>query len=243
MVRKPINRLIIKSIRSLRTDLLVIFLCSIITIFLIDFWLIDIPELFKGGAKLGQILYKLCFAYISAFIFYFLVVHLKNQKDKENFYGYISSNTSMVIGQAKALIISLENNSGIKLNSAFPDSLELQSICRTIDPNAKAPLVFGYIGNYATWLQYLDYFKKRSNEASNKVLSKVQFIESELVKKLAEIEDCSHFKEITMFSNLKIGNTDLSAFEPSLAEYFKLISDLETYYVKNLKKYETQNMS
>lgn len=238
MVKKPPSRLIIKSIRSLRTDLLVIFLSSIFTIFLIDFWLINIPELFKGGAKLGQIIYKLCFAYISAFIFYFLVVHLKNQKDKENLYGYISNNTSMVIGQAKALIDSLATNSGIKLKGAYPDTLELQSICRTINPNSKAPLVLGRIGNYATWMQYFDYYKRRSNEASNKVLSKVQFIESELVKKLAEIEDCSHFKEITMFANLSLGNTDLSAFEPSFAQYFKLISDLETYYVKNLKKYE-----
>jgi len=238
MIKKTPNRIIIKSIRSLRSDLLAIFLISFFSIVLIDFWLIDIPELFNGGEKLGRIVYKLCFAYISAFIFYFLVVHLKSQKDKENLYSYISSNTSMVIGQAKALINSFVNSSNMKLKGAYPDSIELQSICKTINPNSKAPLILGRIGNNATWMQYLDYFKRRSNEASNKVLSKVLFIDSELVQKLAEIEDCNHFKEITMFVNIPIQNTDLSAFEPSIAQYFNLISDLEKYYEEKLKGYE-----
>ena len=236
-MRKILNLRMIKNIRSLRRDLLIIFLICVITIFLIDFWLINIPELFKGGEKLGQIVYKLSFSYISAFVFYFLVVHLKNQKDKENLYSYISSNTLMIIRQAKALINETARSANIQLKATYPDSLELQSICKAINPNSNAPLILGRLGNYANWMQYFDYYKRRSNEASNKVLSKVQFLDSALVHKLAEIEDCNHFKDITMFANISIQNTDLLAFAPSLAKYFELIIDLEKYYEEKLKGY------
>lgn len=228
----------IKSIRSLRRDLLIIFLISILTIVLIDFWFINIPVLFKGGEKIGQIVYKLCFSYISAFIFYFLVVHLKNQKDKENLYSYISINTLKVIGQAKAVINESARSSNITLKGSYPDSLELKSICNAINPNSNSPLVLGRIGNYANWMQYFYYYKRRSNEATNKVLSKVQFLDSVLVHKLAKIEDCTHFDEITMFVNIPIQNTDLSAFESGLSEYFDLIIDLERYYDKKLVEYK-----
>lgn len=73
----------IKLIKALRRDLSTIFLLSLASILLIDFWLIDTPEIFPGGYKLGQIIYKVSLSYISAFIFYFLVVHMKQRPGYE----------------------------------------------------------------------------------------------------------------------------------------------------------------
>lgn len=55
LMKKPF-----RNITSVRKDLVIILFVAISVIFLIDFVLSDIPEIFKGGAKLGIIIYRLC---------------------------------------------------------------------------------------------------------------------------------------------------------------------------------------
>ena len=89
---------------KLRIELAVLFILALGYAIIRDLFLINYGEVFKGGAELGKIVYNLCLSYASAFIFYFFVVYLKEQKDRNNLYGYIGQKTSMVIGSAKNLI-------------------------------------------------------------------------------------------------------------------------------------------
>ena len=186
---------IIKDIKALRLDISIIFILSLFTIILIDFYLIDIPELFKGGYKLGLIIYRLCLSYISAFIFYFLVVHLKNQKDKRILYSYVSKFSTLIIEQDKKVSKDLAENSGMQLESAYPNSDELSKICKLINPNSDAPLIWGVKINdkNANWIQYFEHNRLKTFEYSSKLHSVINFLDSELVYKIARIEDCGHF--------------------------------------------------
>ena len=224
-------------IKSTRSELLILFVVAFLTLVLIDFLLINIPEVFAGGSKIGQIIYRLCLSYISAFIFYFLVVHVKNQKDKENLYSYIAKKVRMVIGAAKAVAGAMAKEASVELSGDFPTKSELSKICKAVNPKGKAPMLFGGIGNHANWLQYLDTFKRRSNEATEKVFLKMQFLDSRLVNHLASIEDCTHFAFLSQIQNLPITNTDLCAFESSILEYFQLVENLDEYYQKKLRAY------
>jgi hypothetical protein len=230
---------ITKNLTSLRKDLLVLFIISLITIFIIDFWLINIPEIFKGGAILGKIFYKLSFSYVSAFIFYFLVVHLKNQNDKKNLYSYVAQLTIRIIEEAKGMLNKLSESSNITLESNYPSKSELNKICSKINPNNQAPLLLNRNGEYANWIQFFEYHKIRSNEASNKILSKLQFLDSELVTKLAKIEDCGHFYLVSnLVKILPIKCDNLIILETDLFSYFEMIKDLEYYFDKKLKAYK-----
>ncbi len=185
-----------------------------------------------------DILYELSIAYISAFIFYFLVVYLKEKQDKKNVYGYISQQVSKVIWQAKGLANSLARGADIHLgDSAFPNQEELAKICNSINPNAMAPLVLGKIGNNATWLQFCEYYINRSNKASEKIMSKLQYIDSELVSKLVKIEECLYFDNILFCNNIWIKNPDMWVFQWDLQEYFSLVKELEKYFELHLKKH------
>lgn len=65
----------------------------------------------------------------------------------------------------------------------------------------------------------------------------MQFLDSELVNILAEIEECDHFEEISLFVSVpRLGNTDLTAFAPAMFKYFELIKKLEEYYNKKIIK-------
>jgi hypothetical protein len=227
-----------KYIRSLRIELVFLFTISLTTIFLIDFWLINIPELFNGGSKLGVVIYRLCLSFISAFIFYFLVVHIKHQQDKDNLYAYISKKVSMVIGSGIGMANEIAKANDIKLEGKFPTKEQLTEICKTINPYSKAPLLLGGLDNYANWLQYFDYYKQRSNDATQKVYVKIHFLESELVKLLADLEDCSHFIVLKHVLGTQMKNDNLTAFESGIWDYFELVKKLDTYYLKHLVRYK-----
>lgn len=229
----------LKLIKSIKKDLGFLFIGAILTICLIDFWLIDIPERFKGGFKFGQIIYKLSMSYTSAFIFYFLVVHIKQQKDKENLYSYVAKKVYIVIGSAWGLISEISRASNITLAAKYPSKEELDVICKSINPNANAPLLLGRSGNYANWIQYLDYSKKRSNDATEKIFKKMPFLETELVNVLAKIEDNSHFMVLGhLVNSMPIKNQDITAFQSNISAYFELIKELEKYADKKLAKYK-----
>ncbi len=228
---------LIRNIKTLRRDLLIIFLISFFIIFLIDFWLINTPELFTGGAKIGQIVYNLCFAYISSFIFYFLVVHIKNQKDKDNLYSYISGKTYVIINQAKELIKNISKAANVTLTEEYPNENELKDICLSINPNTKAPLLLNRIDNFANWIQYFNINSIKSKESITRICSKIQYLDSEFIYKLARIEDCGYYFHISSLLTIPIISSDISFLNSLFADYFELIKDLENYYKKNLKEY------
>jgi hypothetical protein len=145
----------------------------------------------------------------------------------------------MVIGSAKNVINSMAQATNTTLNGAFPTAQELTSLCTGINPNSNAPLVLGRVGNNANWLQYFLYFKQRSDTSTARIFSKMQYLDSDLVKILSKIEDCPHFETIqVLVGSMPIGNTNLTAFQGELLNYFEMIKELETYYEEKLTKYK-----
>ncbi len=229
----------LRLIKTLRKDISVLFIICIVTIFAIDFWLKGIPEFFNGGAKIGDIVYKLCMSYISAFIFYFLVVHIKAQKDNENLYAYVTKKVYMVIGSCLGLINEMAKASNITLNDRYPNDVELTTICKSIDPHANAPLLLGGIGNYANWIQYIDYQKKRSIASTAKIFAKMPFLDTTLVRLLTNIEDSSHFMVMDgMVQMMPLRNQDLTSFQKTMADYFVSVKALEDYAENKLKSFK-----
>ena len=231
---------ILKIIKSVRQDLGFIFVGALIAICIIDFWLIDIPEFFSKGYEFGQIIYKLCISYISAFIFYFLVVHIKQQKDKQNLYTYVAEKMDIIISDAECLTKEISNAVKMKFSSKYPSNSELQHFSKNLDPHSNAPLLLGTSGNHANWIQYFSYSRRRSKEAIQKIFTQMPFLETELVRILANLEDTPHFwywEQIipTMHTHqLQFAN----AGEDLFSKYFDFIKQLETYSLKKLTKYK-----
>lgn len=225
-------------LKTLRKDITFLFFICVTTIIGIDFWLKNIPEFFNGGAKIGDIIYKLCLSYISAFIFYFLVVHIKAQKDKANLYQYVEKKVYMVIGSCWGLITELAKAANITVSDKYPTSDELEIICKNINPKSNAPLLLININRYANWIEYFDHQKQRSNDATEKIFLKMPFLDTKLVNILAKIEDCSQFMMLKHILVMPFSNTDLTSFQKSLADYFNLVKELEKYADKKLKDYK-----
>ena len=231
---------LLKLIKSLRRDLGFIFLGALAIILTIDLWLIDIPEFFTKGYELGQVIYRLCLSYISAFIFYFLVVHIKQQKDKQNLYSYVAAKVDTILSEAENLIKEMSKAAGVQLVGKYPSNEELQDFSRNIDPHSNAPLLISGPGNYANWIQYFENSTRHSKKAIQKIFTQMPFLETELVSILSNLEDAPHFwiwsLIIPTMHTHQLQFTDTG--KDTFSKYFELIQQLETYSDKKLAKYK-----
>ena len=226
-----------KYLKSVRNELKILFVTSFISIILSDFWLNKIPEFFNFGSEAGVIVNRLSYSFVSAFIFYFLVVHLKREREKETLYTYVAEKSRLILNHAKNLKEALYAKSGKDLDDVFPSADELDKILEKINPREKAPLILGRIDNHADWLGYLDYFKKKTTIPINSIFSKINFLDATLVHHLISIEDSLYFKELDFFISINAANDNFKGFGRMMSDYFGLIESFQEYFDKELVKY------
>ena len=220
---------------SARIELNLLFILSILYIISVRFIINDYPEPFKGAYKLGWIFYTLALAYISSYIFYFVVVHLKTIKDKKAINEFIAPITYRLVGDGRCIFSELCKKVGVT-NKAFPpDKKVVEEIC-TINPHSEAPMVTQALQR-VNWLYYLKHYMFRSKGSISKIFERMPYLESDLIKLLSRIDDSVYFSEIEAITWTPIRNKDFSFLVNSLCNYFILTNDLEKYANKNLKEY------
>ncbi len=224
-----------KNIKSLRKDLVLIFILSFVIIIIIDFWLMNVPEIIPIGAELGNIIYRLSFAYITSFIFYFLVVHIKNEKDKENLKPFTKRNVQGIISIGKSINLNLTNKSD------FLSLDELKEICSKTPPKiSNLPYSVAGLPNisfdFHTWFQYIDYCRLNSWEWSNYLFQKSNVLDSELSAILLEIEGCGLFEISNKLKNSVSKEENIILLHNFFFHYFSSIIKLENYYNQKLIK-------
>lgn len=139
--KRRFKELLVKYIASVSLTLNVLLVVSFIVVVLHDFVFTGRPELFEGGAQVWDLVYRLSLALIGSYIFYFVVVHLKRQQDKENLRPFLQRQTNFAIGDAKLLAHTLKEESGYDFAGDYPSLADTQIMCAKIRLNDEAPLV------------------------------------------------------------------------------------------------------
>jgi hypothetical protein len=123
-----LNQKISLALITLRKDLLLILIGCVLFVFLYTFWFIDVPEIFNGASKLGDIFYKLSFTYIGAYIFYFLNIYIKTQKDLNKVNYFIGRFVSNIISDNYRIILNLKEVSQLDTKGTYPTEDEINKI-------------------------------------------------------------------------------------------------------------------
>lgn len=228
----------IKNILAVNPYLNLVLIIAIGSVVTMEAYLFDIPELVPWGKEFGIIYYKLCLSLMASYIFYFIVIHLKSQSDKENINAFVATKSYGVVGDYKSQIRELKKEINSTIEDDYLSKEQIEDIFKAINPKNNAPLLLGQFGNYANWIQYMSYHKDRTQKLIQKIFIKMPFLDSKLVRLLAEIDDCNHFGVIESTLNLKFGNNDMSAWASSFYEYSIKCKELEQYNEKNLLQYK-----
>jgi hypothetical protein len=228
---------------------------AIFFILIYDFCLLQIPEFFKGGYKFGSIFYRISFAFVTSYIFYWVNVILKKKEDKKNLSPYLANKTYFIVQKTKNLFSEISSVSGSTFNSPYPTEGELTQACKQISPNSSARMakvVRGLTPYLAplNWIEYLYNYHIEMNEAIQKIFDLMPHLESKHIKILNDISESS-FSKIAYADMLEISEgplkkPDLTAWSNRLFLLGLMVQSLEEYYDQKLKPFSpgfSKNMS
>jgi hypothetical protein len=215
---------------------------SIIIIGCTDFWFDEIPAYAEWIYKLGRMFNNLSLAYISSIVFYWIIFSIPENRKKRNIYEGQFVVSSNIIGDCQTIISQLEKATSYVPSD--PKNLTVQDFeeLLKINPYGDAPLLVNRGPNigYATWVEYLNYQRQRSqNFINEKVVDYFIFLETDYVKLIQTIKSCNYFTQVQALLAGKMRNPDLNFMSDVLHEYYL---NLKKYRDKTFFKYAKKNI-
>jgi hypothetical protein len=175
-----------------------------------------------------SLFYQLEIAYIIGFGFYFLTVSIPERKNTKNINAYVIPRTKNIIGDGYGVFNELAKKGGVS-NLKFPPTNEqLQNILKKVNPQiSDAPMVTFDLHNIG-WIQYLNNMRLRSQGFIKKIIDRMPFLNTDLLRLLTQIDDNSYFHYIESIT-YPLQNKDLTFLSGVLLSYFNDINDLEKF--------------
>ncbi|RII32871.1 hypothetical protein D2A34_22000 [Clostridium chromiireducens] len=193
----------------------------------------DTPELFKGGSIiLDDVIYDLSIAFISSSFFYYLLVYIPANRDREKISVYTYYLSGMISSRSLGLFEALRES----INMPQKDKLsaqDVETIALAVNPNSQAPIVIDPINRInGTWWNYLaDSYYGLSNYIE-KIMPYMYFMDSDHIELINNIQKSGFYRQFSRMPNVRITNTDLSFLTKELQEIYELSLKLREYIDK-----------
>ena len=176
-----------------------IFLISLILVLVITFFSEKIPLFISFGQEIETLLFRLSLSFLASYVFYFVVVHYKSYRDKQNLYPYVRGYTASILNKYEGLFNALKGaayNDYEKHTYKTLNELSIDSIEETllhIDVRTSAPLFSAHLGRNLNWIEYLVYTSNEIEKSIDDLLLVSSHLDSELIKILFHIKVSSLF--------------------------------------------------
>lgn len=178
-----------------------------------------IPEWFRGAHEFGLVFESLLASVLASYIFYLIVIHLKETRDIALVYPHISKWARRVVGDCESLLQEISKHSGVDLGLSSITEKAITGAFKNTNPQASAPMLIAPGSRHVTWLEYFIYKKNRSKNALTKLLSQIKFLDAALVSMLTAIDDSAHFMSLEMLAHIPFQNQDMLAFTSTFYKY------------------------
>ncbi|RPH26710.1 MAG: hypothetical protein EHM93_19460 [Bacteroidales bacterium] len=228
----------IKYLTTLRKELIILLIISILLIILVEFTDFRLPIFVNNAAKWNLLGYNLSIAYLASFIFYFIVVHIPNEKEKEKIIPYFKVKTNCMINSAKALLKVLKEETKTDFINTYPTRKELENLLEKVNPHQKAPMLISLPDKYANWAYYFAENSIRIKIYCEEILSKIKFIDSEFFNKIIVIDEHMYLKEtVRIHKAMPIGNDESTYLLTFFHQFIQAIEELEKFTEKEFRNY------
>lgn len=228
----------LKSLFRVKKSLNILLAIAFTIVIAMDVALRDIPELFPKGAAIGEAIYRLSLSFIASYIFYFVVVHLKAEKDRKNISAYLLRSTTGILANASNLMRDILKNSGTITMEHEVTNEVLFDALRKIGPNQRTVERTYDIGiSNPTWTQYLTYFERRCLANISEAFEKMSLLDTELVALLSELRHSGLFRHLEIARNPGVKNANFETVYPDFHAYFSNCMRLRDYVVLRVLPY------
>jgi hypothetical protein len=189
--------------------------------------------------------YNISLSFIASYIFFVIVVHSKELKDRERMNCFIELHIWRIINDYKIQVQDLNKNANKLTQKDYFTIDEFENLLDAAKINGKSTLI--KILNlekpeeniYLNWHEYFVYKRKESIDEINIIIN-LPFLDVQLIEILAKIRNCSHFEFHGHSFPFNL-NQSYKFNAEIFFKYSKLIEHLEKYYIKYLSKYNARS--
>ncbi len=220
--------------------LCILLVFSIVTVLINDIIFNNTSEIVFFGNEFGAVLSNLSLAYIASYIFYYVVVVIKEKKDKRNIYIAVYEWTNHLVERAYEVYYKIISASGVNhldYDKRTITKEQYVALCKIANPNEIAKNVFlGSPANPQTARHgELIYNNSIYNVKTytEKIFNYMPFLDSEHVRLINQLHSSTFFMDATSFT-FPTRNTDFSVYADNMYEYLEFVRELDLYN-------ETQN--
>jgi hypothetical protein len=152
--------------------------------------LANVPEIIRGGARLGEVCYDLAIAYAGAFIFYLLIVRLSLRRDRRSIYRHVGLLLARVVAQGSGLMQTLNKAAGFDANRKNTQD-NVEELCAKITLHTPAPIFLLGSANPlgATAADAIYSYATKARQLNREILLLSTYLSSDLIDLIALIED------------------------------------------------------
>ena len=180
------------------------------------------------------LLFSLCLAILSSYIFYIVTVDYKRIQNNKNIFNSIREEGRLIISYRNQLISAFRDYTKVDISEPYQE-IEIKAILEKINPNSNdAPEVYCYQGQFVmvTWLQLIGEKMRDTQLAINRIYRFMPFIDTELVEVLSDIEKARLILSINNFISQGIKNENLGFMASYICDYTDRLKKFENYYKK-----------
>lgn len=191
------------------------------------------PSLFFGAYELGVVVEAILASVVASYVFYLIVVHIKEQSDRDLLRPYIEKHSKRIVGDCLSQLNGISQASGTELDFRNLSEECINNAFSNIKPYSIAPLLLSVQPTLsANWFQYFIHHEKRSKESIRKLFDQLPFLSAELIAIIADINDCSHFSKLSLILDVNVSNPNLSVWANSFYGYCTLCRKLDEHILK-----------
>ena len=225
-----------KNFIFLRTELKYLFFISLISVTVIELILSHFDEKFRNGYEIGQMILKLSYSYLSALLFYYLVVHFKRQNEKRKIYKILNDDIRFIFADEDTLYKELKKISltDFKKN----DESEIKDALSKIDLNSPFLAVSYYYGGRqkVSWKVHVEILADRTSENITQILAYTPLLDAECIILLKNVLNNRLYLTARTFKKLPV-SSDYTGFSEPYLYYFNAVAELKSYKQKEIDKY------
>ncbi|MGG0511397.1 hypothetical protein ABE078_28495 [Priestia megaterium] len=186
----------------------ILLLISIVSVLVVDLYLIDKPEWFKNAAQLGSLYRNLCFAYITSFLFFFWNVHLQSYNTKVKSYQYVYNKVTRLREMGIDLVLALEDKNRDSSYGKYPvpEVSEMFKLCYKVDPYQ--PVKFNR-RPFQNWFELFDFIDQETRRIISELLVIKDVLDAEVMTDLINLAEDANSR-LNRYSDSDLNDKNLA---------------------------------
>ena len=204
--------------------------------------------------NINKLFENFALTYIGSYIFYLIVVTLKEKEEKKIILPFIADNTYFMLNNIVMFTTFFREKGGLPkikwemgINnrdlSTYPSKDDINKACSAIKPNDESEekaVISGFVTPHFFGLMIK--FSLSVDYHLDIILAKSFHLDVKFLRLLTDLKTSRYHREMTEYTKdhiltARLRHNTLNSFERSFDEYYKIVREIEVFADKELKQY------